>query len=424
MKNDVLDKRKNSRVATPPSSISEGISLGHPLIIDVSRGGACLWLSDPPPKEQGLALQFRYRGHDHVLPSRVAWSRLCVATADCENPALSDGWLAGFAFDEGNGGVPITDFPFDLLRNGHVSVSVLAEHHAADNWQKEGGGTSGVITFSEQSILGVKAAAKELLPVFARHFTDVHMVFTRDRLEISAPFRPPAELKPPEARRRDSCVIQASPTAHPPALMRIEQPAALVQPENTRVTDGRRRGLIAVVSLAAVILGGTLFGVSHKSRGTPDALKVPVERRSIPAWAAGIDQTALEGWIEVQKKFNLPDATVRSAIQILQTNDKYPPGQSLHDLARYPAEVKRAFSLLAGAQTGTLFDFGPLENDLKGRMVAGVRFPDEPPGGAYSSLERESFNNVVVLATIELFDRRQDDHSVKEILAALRRGRT
>ena len=422
MKNDVLDKRKYSRVATPPSSISEGISLGHPLIIDVSHGGACLWLSDPPPEAQGLALQFRYGGHDRVLPSRVAWSRPCVATADCDNPALSEGWLAGFAFAEGDGNIPITDgFP-DILRGGQVTVSVLAEHHAADNWQKEGGTTSGVITFSEHSILGIKAAAKELLPVFARHFTDVHMTFTRDRLEISAPFRPPAELNPSEAQRRDYRSIQASHAAHPPAPVRIEQPAALVQPENTRAMGGRRRGLIAISSLAAVILGWTLLGLSHKSGGTPSAPKVPVEGRSIPAWAAGIDQTSLDGWIEVQKKFDLSDATVRSAIQILQTNDKYPPGQSLHDLARYPAEVKRAFSLLAGAQTGTRFDFGPLENDLKGLMVEGARFPDEAPGGRYSSLERESFNNVVVLATIELFHRRQDDPSVKEILAALRRG--
>lgn len=424
MKRDVLDKRKYSRVATPPSSISEGIPLGHPLIIDVSHGGACLWLGDPPPKEQGLALRFRYVGHDRILPSRVAWSRLCAATADCENPALSDGWLAGFAFDEGDGGVPITDLPFDLLRNDHVTVNVLAEHHAAGNWQKEEGGTSGVITFSEQSILGVKAAAKELLPVFARHFTDVHMVFTRDRLEISAPFRPPAELNPPEAQRRDYHTIRASQAAHTPAHMRIEQPADLVQPKGARVMDGRRRGLIAVASLAVVILAWSLRGVLHKSDGTPSRTQVHVEGRSIPAWAPGLDETSMDDWIAFQKKFDLPDATVRSVIQILRTNDKYSPGQSLYDLARYPAQVRRAFSLLAGSQTGTPFDFGPLENDLKGRMVQGVRFPDEPPGGSYSSLERESFNNVVVLATIELFHRRQDDPRVKEILAALRRGRT
>ncbi|MHB1619435.1 MAG: hypothetical protein ACYCTY_05530 [Sulfuricella sp.] len=332
-----------------------------------------------------------------------------MATSDRENATLTDGWLAGFAFDEGDGGTLVTDVPHDTLRTGHIAASFLVERRE---------GTPGLVTFSEQSILGVKAAAKELLPVLARHFTDVHMVFTRDRLEISASFRPLAELNPLEARRRDYRAIQAS---QPPAP---EQPAALVQPESAWVMDGRRRGLIAVASLAAMILGGTLLGISHKSGDTPAAPKVPVAGRSIPAWAAGIDPTSLDGWIEIQKKFDLPDATVRSAIQILRTNDKYSLGQSLHDLARYPAQVKRAFSLLAGAQTGTPFDFGPLENDLKGRMVEGVRFPDEAPGGRYSSLEHESFNNVVVLATIELFHRRQNDPSVKEILAVLRRGRT
>lgn len=355
------------------------------------------------------------------------WSRLCAATSDSENPPLADGWLVGFAFPEGDGGTLVTDVPHDMLRTGDITVSVLAEHHVTDNWQKqrEGeGGTSGLITFSEQSILGVKAAAKELLPVLARHFTRVHVVFTRDRLEISAPFRPPAELNPPGARRRDYGAIQASPAAHPPAPVRIEQPAALVQPKSTWVMNGRRRGLIAIASLAAVILAWSFLSVSHKSGDTPAAPKVSMERQSIPEWAPGLDQTSLNGWIEVQKKFDLPDATVRSAIQILRTNDKYGPAQDLYDLAKYPAQARRAFSLLAGAQTGMPFNFDPLMKDLKSRVEKGVRFPDEPPGGHYSNLERELPNNVVVLATIELFYRRQDDPSVKEILAVLRRGRT
>jgi len=349
-----------------------------------------------------------------------------MARSHREHPPLTDGWLVGFAFAEGDGDTLVTDVSHNILGSDDIAVSVLVENEAAGSWQtdKEAQGEPpGVIVFSEQSILGVNAVAEELLPVFARHFTDIHMVFTRDRLEISAPFRPLAELNPPEARRRDYRAIQASQAAHPPAPVRIEQPAALVQPENTRVMDGHRRGLIAVAGLAAVILGGTLFWLSHNSGGTPAAPKVPAQGRSIPAWAAGIEQTSLDGWIEIQRKFDLPADTVRSTIQILRSNDKYSSGQSLHDLARYPAEVKRAFSLLADRQTGAPFDSGPLLNDLKGRVVEGTRFPDEAEGGPYTSLERESFNNVVVLATIELFQRRREDPRVKEILAALRRGR-
>lgn len=320
--------------------------------------------------------------------------------------------------------------PYEVLHSGHVVLTLLTENdaiHAVDNWQNPGGGrpTPAVIAFSEQSLPGLKAAANDLLPIFAKHFSDARLVFTRDRLEVSASFRPLAELNPRDAPRRDYRAIQATPDARSPAApMRIEQPAALVQPKMPRVMDRRRLALIAVASLAAMIIGGNLLGSFYKSRSALPASKVPVERQSIiPEWAIGLNESSLDGWIAIQKRFDLPDATVRSAIQILRKNDKYSSGQMLHDLAQYPTEVRRAFSLLASQQTGTRFDFGPLENELKARVVAGARFPDEPPGGAYGSLQRESFNNIAVLAIIELFHRRQDDPSVKEILAALRRGR-
>ena len=281
-----------------------------------------------------------------------------------------------------------------------------------------------MIAFSEQSILSVKAATTELLPIFARHFADVRLVLMRDRLEVSASFWPSAELNLREPRQRDYRTIQPRQGVPPPAPMKIEQPAALPQPKRARVVDGRRLGLIAVASLAAVILGWPLLGNLRKSGDTPATPTLSVGRGSIPDWAPGLQETSLGGWIEIQKRFDLPDATVRSAIQILRKNDKYSSGQMLRDLAQYPTEVRRAFSLLASQQTGTRFDFGPLENDLKARMVQGARFPDEPPGGTYGSLQRESFNNVAVLAIIELFQRRQDDPSVKGILAALRRSRT
>lgn len=415
------DRRQRARVATPISSSSLGIVADEPCLFNVSHGGACLWLQDPPAAERDLVLQFRYGGHDLDLPSRVVWSRPCTGISDREHPPLADGWLVGFAFSQGEGDAVAAEISHGILASGHIKVKLVAVNDAAGNLQKEGAREpAGVITFSEQSIVGVKAAAKELLPVLAEHFTDVHMVFTRDRLEISAPFRTPANLSPSKGQRRDYRAIQANHEAHPPLPARIEPPAALVQPEIARAKHGRWRVPIAVSILAVVILGWILLGLSHKSGSTQAALNVPVEGQRIPPWAAGIDQTALRGWIEIQKKFDLPDATVRSAIQILQANDRFSPGHTLRDLASYPAEVKRAFSFLAGAQKGTSFDFGPLTDDLKGRMTAGARFPDEEPGGHYSWLQRESLNNVVVLETIELFRRRQDDPTIKEILAALR----
>jgi hypothetical protein len=281
-----------------------------------------------------------------------------------------------------------------------------------------------VIAFSEQSLPGLKAAADDLLPIFAKHFSDARLVFTRDRLEVSASFRPLAELNPQEALRRNYRAIQAIPKALPPAApISIEQSAALVQPKIARVVDRRRLGLIAVASLGVMILGWSLLGNLFKSRATLVTPTLSVGRESIPVWAPGLEETSLGGWIEIQRRFNLPDATVRSAIQILQKNDKYSSAQMLHDLTKYPTEVRRAFSLLASHQTGTQFDFGPLEKDLKARIVQGGRFPDEPPGGNHSPLQRESFNNAAILAIIELLHGLQDDPSVKEILAALRRSR-
>lgn len=133
----------------------------------------------------------------------------------------------------------------------------------------------------------------------------------------------------------------------------------------------------------------------------------------------GIDQTSLDGCIELQKRFDLPDTVVRAALRILRANERYPSGP-LHDLTLYPVEVKRAFSPLASAPRGAL---DSLVDDLKRRTLQGARSPDESPGGPYSQLERESANNIAVLATIELFQRRREDPGVKEVLAALRRGR-
>lgn len=423
---DMLDKRRYPRVAPLPPSIGEEIPLGHPRIINVSPGGGCLWFSTPPAREKSLLLlRVSWHGHDRALRSRVVWLRSCFETPDRENTPHARGCLAGIAFAEVDGDNMITaDIPPEILHGGDVTVSVLGENDAPVIRQKEGEETPAVITFSEQSLPGLKAAANDLLPIFARHFSDARLVFTRERLEVSASFRPLAELNPLEARRRDHHVIQPYQAAPPPAPVRIEQSTALLQPKGARTLDRRRLGLIAVASLGAAILGWPLFGNLRRSGNTPATPTLSVGRGSIPDWAPGLQETSLSGWIEIQKRFDLPDATVRSAIQILRKNDKYSSGQMLHDLAQYPTEVKRAFSLLASQQTGTRFDFGPLENDLKARMVEGARFPDEPPGGHHSPLQREGFNNVAVLAVIELFHRRQDDPGVKGILAALRRGRT
>ena len=113
-----------------------------------------------------------------------------------------------------------------------------------------------------------------------------------------------------------------------------------------------------------------------------------------------------------------------STLRLLRAKDKYAAGQSLHDLARYPVQVGRAFALVVAAQNGTPADFNRLIDDLQARVVQGVRFPDEQPGGPYSSLQRELFNNIVILAVIDVLRRHQIEPQVQEILAALKRSKT
>lgn len=397
----------------------DAIPQNHPPVINLSRGGACLCFSQPPDNDRSLSLKFRYSEHAIVVPCRIAWIRLSTANSDREEPTLAEVWLVGFAFTEGGIGTRVAHYLTDYLHSGDIKVDLLVERSPVDNWPEDRARTPGLITFDEKSILHVKTAARELLPVFAKHFTDVHMVFMRDRLELSAPFRSPTELNPSEPPRQGYPAIRANQMVEPLAPVTIEQPVALAQPKSERAMHARSRVVIGVASLAAVIFGASFLGVFLNPIDARPVINLPVAGQSIPEWAAGIDQTSLDGWIGIQKEFNLPNVTVRSAIQILRTNDKYGPGQTLYDLTRYPAQVKRAFRLLAGVKKRGSFNFGTLHKDLAGRIVEGVRFPDEAPGGNYSLLQRESFNNVVVITTVELLQRYQNDPGAKNILAAL-----
>ena len=268
--------------------------------------------------------------------------------------------------------------------------------------------TLGVTALAETSIPGLAAATKDLVPVFAKHFTDVRLICTRDRLEISASFRPPLQAEPAEVQVQNQPSIQPIQTAPD----RVEQPApaevvqpSVAEPAKSAITNGRKRGRIAIASLLVVVLGGSLLGISQKPDSDPDATGSIVARQNTPGWGVSLDDVLLDGWIEVKTSFDLPVSTVRSAIHIMQANDKYPSAHDLHDLAKYPAQAGRAFSLLAGSQTatGATSNIRDLKNDLESRLMAGARFPDEAPGGRYSSLQRELYNNVVVLGVVSIF---------------------
>jgi hypothetical protein len=431
-----VNQRQYSRIATMPQSIPERNARSNPLVINVCQGGACLWLDNPPPIDQHLTVHFQCDGQSHVLPSRIVWSRHTSSTTNRKNMPRSDGWLAGIAFAQDSNDDQIADISHDILRAKDTKISFLDRNDRSVDKQREPARveeTLGVTTLIEESMPSIMAATKDLVPVFAKHFSDVRLVCSRNSLEISASFRLPEQAEPSDPavlHRHAHRSMQPEPSRfeEPESISVEEQDAdiderpATVVPPLAQTFSSRKRVRIAIAGLAVLMLGGSYFGVIHKSENSPGVTQSAAIQPATPAWGVSLDDALLEDWIEVKTRYDLPVGTLRSAIQIMQVNDKYPSAHDLHDLAKYPVQAGRAFSLLADSQSqsGATLDIRALKDDLESRLMAGARFPDEAPGGRYSSLQRELYNNVVVLGVIDLFYRRQADPAIREILAGLR----
>jgi hypothetical protein len=433
----VANQRQYSRITTVPHSIAESDRSTRPLVVNVSKSGACLWLNAAPPIEKDLVLRFLRDGQTHQLQSQIVWSRRCTSTFIHSKLPRDKGWLAGIAFEASDSDFTTTDIPGHILRGDDTTITFLDRNDSAVELNGEPDSELEpyrVTGLTEASIPGLAAATKDLVPVFAKHFSDVRLICTRDRLEISASFRPLPQAQPAEAAPQNQPVIQPMRTA-PDRLVQpakaevvqlvpdeVVQPSA-VEPATSPLTNGRKHGRIAIASLLVVVLGGSLLGISQKPGNDPDGSVSTVARQNTPGWGVSLDDVLLDGWIEVKTRFDLPVSTVRSVIHLMQVNDKYPAAHDLHDLAKYPAQASRAFSLLAGSPTatGAVFNIRVLKDDLESRLMAGARFPDEAPGGRYSSLQRELYNNVIVLGVVDLFYRRQDDPAVKALLTTIRR---
>lgn len=437
MSSNVLELRKYPRVDAESCSLPKGVPPNHAAVVNVSHGGACLWLRDVPPRDPGLAIQFQCDGQDHVLRSRLVWSKRCTAATARRHRAPAGGWLAGVAFAKDEEDVLLSDNPLDILRAGRVAVYPHALEEGPGALAPEHGrrqnATAGAIAFTEQAVVSAKAVANELVPIFAKHFSGIHMVLTRDRLVIDASFRTPeapmasaaprVEHRVEAATRSERAPVAQSVAPLPPPSGKVEPSAASLTPNGARKLVGSGLGLMAVSLIAAVILAATMLWSNHKSGDAPVTRGTSTERPSLPQWTGGLERSMVDDWLAVQKKFRMPDTAMSLTLQLLRANDKYAAGQSLYDLTRYPVQVGRAFSLVVAAQNGAPADFNRLMDDLQARVVQGVRFPDELPGGPYSSLQRELFNNIVVLAVIDVLRRHQIKPQVKEILAALKRSK-
>ncbi len=426
-----VDERRHPRIVATHHRIPEGRP-GNPLIVNASQGGACLWLGAPPPQSQRLTLHFESDGDNCTLHSRIVWSRPCAATTSPKNLARAVGWLAGVAFTQQKVDASIADIPRYILRTGNATVSFVSSHDSDiedDPEQDQLEDAQKTIALDEKSVLGIKAATRDLLPVFAKHFSDVHVVLKRQQLEISASFRPPEdsrrrEIEPPETQPQDPASAQTAP------LSVAQQPIGTERSDNVGTrkissSASRRRALAVLPVVAIATVFATYIGThSNRQDAQPFSVAPNALHHVTPVWAEEVNQAFVNDWMQVKSVFALPDPTLQSAIRLLQHNDIYPPAHDLYDLSKYPTQAARAFTLMAShrATDGKELDLGKLKNDLEWRLIAGARFPDESPGGRYSSLQRELYNNVVVLGVVDMFYRRQNDPAVRELLSSIVRA--
>ena len=419
------EQRQNPRIATVPRTDPDGAP-DHPLLLNVSADGACLWLSEAPPVDQYLVLSFRCQGQDRVLRSRIVWSRSCKAMSNRTNLPSSEGWLAGINLEHADTDIRIDAIPHDILHAGQAIVSFDSQDEPSVEQQlgrdvEER--SSDMQRMNQETNPALEAASQDLAPIFAKHFSDVRLVSKGDRLELSASLRAPDQETVTGTPQSAQAAIE---TRQEPSVVTpesVELPSDMAAPRVVPAGNWPGREFVLLASVAAIILVAFYFGVLRDSGESAEDPGLIVALQISPQWAQGLglDDEVLDGWVEIKQTFDLPDKTMRSMILMMRDNEKYPSGHDLHDLSKHPMQTGRALSLLAAAkaESATTLDIGLVKDDLESRLMAGARFPDEPPGGRYSSLQRELYHNLVVLGVVDLLHRRKDATPVREILAAL-----
>lgn len=420
-----IDHRRFPRFASSLSPIGRGRSLSSgPLLINASAGGLCLWVHDPPSIDRPYAIRWWKDEQERSIGVRPVWLRPHSPAPDSENRQHSGGWFVGFEFTPTESGAPSPALSRDIPLGGKIEIDSLQKSDPPNLTGGQQAATATTIV-SDHAIPEITAAAESLIPILARYFKDVRLSLTRDRLEISAPFRSLAELSEVKVREDNRRAAQSH-------LVNAKSP--LLLPEATRgdTTTAQPswvrqwvRGRPALVAAAVLLAGAGVWnavGVLPQGEQVSTGRQVPTLQRPIPAWAAELDSSSRDGWMQVQTRFGLTDARVLSAIRITRANDRYPGSHWLHDLSVYPAQVGRAFAILAGSKAGSVRDLGALTKDLEMRLVSGARFPDEPPGDRHSLLSRELSENTVVLAVLDLLRRRQEDPAPRDLLVAVRRS--
>ena len=358
-----LDRSLPPRVRGDPSP-------GQPVVINASTGGVCLWMPEPPSMDCRYVICWRAHGRQQVIGIRPVWLQPSAPAPDLGDVRGPEGWLGGFAFAPKEPDGPCACLPQDILADPQVAVESLLEdltsrtidpRSPANRW-----------TLLSDGIEGSRGVP--------RAYQD---------------------------------------TSAPPAHQAGHQSAAR-RSERARRRRWAGRTILVGTGLVAAVIGWMALTNWIKADRSSGVARVPWLQQPSPGWAAEVDANTREGWIKIQSRFDLEDATILSAIRMLQTNDKYPPSHWLHDLTTYPTQVERSFAILAGSGKGVPGSLGTLVKDLEMRLVSGSTYPDEAAGGRHLGGSRELEDNTLVLAVLDLLHRRQDDRAVKDLLAAIR----
>lgn len=418
MRDTEIDRRKSPRVSI--SSPDRQDDPNQLVLSNVSAGGVCLWLPAPWPMDRPGKLRFRWEGQEQVLPVWPVWLSKHFTALDTNNVVRRQGWLLGCAFASAGAGAVGNAFLSNIPPGTHIAVDLLEENDISLPTRREPVVAAPPGLPSER-IDVVKAAAQEILPIAARYFAEAHLTITRERLELSATSRSLAELDSLQEAEADRRAIRVNHARGLPQSTQAPQNAVTRQVPGSPLIR-RRPLLLMAAGLLAVILGWRLLpALPRGERGSP-GVKVAIDTRPLPVWAADLNPGAREGWRDLQARFALSDATMSSAVRFFKVNDSYPPGHLYHDLRGDPAAIARAFRLLAGLAATRESDLKGLRKDLEMRLVSGARFPDEPAGERHLTMSREIQDNATVLAVIDLLNRRQNDPPVKALLSTLWQG--
>lgn len=404
----------------PPTERGDS-QTSQPLLINMSAGGICLWLREPPTIGRLGKVRLCWDGQEHALQVRLVWILEYLTGPDTDNAVRQHGWLAGFAFASASAGAGGSALSWNIPPSTHIAADLLQENGSSLLTAGEPERAAGLRLDSE-AIAQLKAAAESLIPLVSRHVADAHLAVTRERLELSATFRSLAELnslREPGPGRR---AIQANHAGPLPAPTQTTQNAATGQIAGGQLILGRRPLLVTALGLLAVVLAWEYLPLLVQPDRAAIGPTVSTQRRALPAWTADLDPSSRNGWADIQARFGLTDATALSAVRILKMNDKYPPGHMYRDLTVHPVQISRAFGILADLGAAGQRDLKALTRDLGMKLVSGARLPDEPPGDPHSLLSRELNDNFVVLAVAEMLFRRQNDPPVKDLLSALWQG--